>query len=249
MDTLKNTICLFDVDGTVTPPRQRVTQEMEECLQWLKTKVAVGLVGGSDLSKISEQMSVSKQDITQRYDYVFSENGLVAHKFGKLVSKENIVHYMGEECLQSFINFALKAMSEIKLPCKRGTFVEFRSGLINVSPVGRSCSQLEREQFFEYDQKYGVREELVRMFQEKFADAGLCFVIGGQISIDVFPVGWDKRYCLNHLEAEGFTTIHFFGDKTEPGGNDYEIYNDIRTIGHSVTSPRETIQLLGQLFN
>lgn len=242
-------MCLFDVDGTLTYPRQRITQEMEECLQWLKSKVAVGLVGGSDLSKISEQMSLSKQDVTQRYDYVFTENGLVAHKFGKLVSKESIVSYMGEECLQSFINFALKAMSEISLPCKRGNFIEFRSGLINVSPVGRSCSQNEREQFFEYDKKHGIRKELVRLFTEKFADFGLCFVIGGQISIDVFPAGWDKRYCLKHLEAEGFNTIHFFGDRTEPGGNDHEIYEDQRTKGHAVSSPRDTIQQLRQLFD
>jgi len=249
MDNLTKTMCLFDVDGTVTFPRQRVTQEMEDCLQWLKSKVVVGLVGGSDLSKISEQMSFSNQDVTQRYDYVFSENGLVAHKHGKLVRKENIVNYMGEDCLQSFINFALRAMSDISLPCKRGTFIEFRSGLINVSPVGRSCSQQEREQFFEYDQKHGIRKELVRLFQEKFADSGLCFVIGGQISIDVFPAGWDKRYCLKHLEAEGFSTIHFFGDKTERGGNDHEIYADPRTIGHSVSSPLDTMQQLRQLFS
>ncbi len=34
---------------------------------------------------------------------------------------------------------------------RRGTFIEFRKGLINVCPVGRSCSQEERIQFNEYD--------------------------------------------------------------------------------------------------
>ena len=38
--------------------------------------------------------------------------------------------------------------------------------------------------------------------------------IGGQISFDCFPTGWDKTYCLRHVEKEGYTTIHFFGDKT-----------------------------------
>lgn len=42
-------------------------------------------------------------------------------------------------------------MSNIKLPVKRGTFIEFRKGMLNVCPVGRSCSQEERVQFFEYD--------------------------------------------------------------------------------------------------
>lgn len=39
---------------------------------------------------------------------------------------------------------------------------------------------------------------------------------GGQISIDVFPDGWDKRYCLRHVENDGYKTIYFFGDKTMP---------------------------------
>ncbi len=33
----------------------------------------------------------------------------------------------------------------------RGTFVEFRNGMINISPIGRNCSQDEREAFEKYD--------------------------------------------------------------------------------------------------
>ena len=58
---------------------------------------------------------------------------------------------MGEERLQKFINFTLSELSKITLPAKRGNFIEFRNGLINVCPVGRSCSQEERDQFGEYD--------------------------------------------------------------------------------------------------
>ena len=82
------------------------------------------------------------------------------------------------------------------------------------------------------------------------------FSIGGQISFDVFPAGWDKTYCLKHLEDEAkrpggieYTTIHFFGDKTFKGGNDYEIYEDPRTIGHSVRSPDDTAAELRKLFD
>jgi phosphomannomutase len=42
------------------------------------------------------------------------------------------------------------------------------------------------------------------------------YISGGQISIDVFPDGWDKRYALRHLENEGIKTYYFFGDKTNP---------------------------------
>ena len=33
----------------------------------------------------------------------------------------------------------------------RGTFIEFRSSMINICPVGRSCSQAERDEFSAFD--------------------------------------------------------------------------------------------------
>ena len=45
-----------------------------------------------------------------------------------------------------------------------------------------------------------------------------------------------------------YTTIHFFGDKTFKGGNDFEIFDDPRTIGHSVENPEDTMEQLRKLF-
>jgi phosphomannomutase len=88
------------------------------------------------------------------------------------------------------------------------------------------------------------------------SERGNRYSIGGQISFDVFPTGWDKRYCLQHLENEAkqpggveYTTIHFFGDKTFEGGNDWEIYSDPRTIGHSVKDPDDTMAQIKKLFD
>ena len=43
-------LCLFDVDGTLTPARQQVSNEMLDVLKALREHVAIGFVGGSDLS-------------------------------------------------------------------------------------------------------------------------------------------------------------------------------------------------------
>ena len=88
----------------------------------------------------------------------------------------------------------------------------------------------------------------MNQLREKFASYNLTYSIGGQISFDVFPVGWDKRYALQHVEKEGFKEIHFFGDKTHKGGNDHEIYEDPRTIGHAVTCPEDTMKIVNELF-
>ena len=63
-------------------------------------------------------------------------------------------------------------------------------------------------------QIHGVRATFVKVLKEKFADHNLTYSIGGQISFDVFPTGWDKTYCLRHVEDESFEEIYFFGDKT-----------------------------------
>ena len=49
-----------------------------------------------------------------------------------------------------FLNFGLQYLSGVDCPVKRGTFFEFRTGMINVSPVGRNCSQDERMAFNAY---------------------------------------------------------------------------------------------------
>ena len=45
-----------------------------------------------------------------------------------------------------------------------------------------------------------------------------------------------------------FETIHFFGDKAYQGGNDWEIYEDKRTVGHKVENPEDTMRQLKELF-
>uniref|UniRef100_A0A8C3I6G2 Phosphomannomutase n=1 Tax=Chrysemys picta bellii TaxID=8478 RepID=A0A8C3I6G2_CHRPI len=97
-------------------------------------------------------------------------------------------------------------------------------------------------------QKERIREKFVAALQREFAGKGLRFSRGGMISFDVFPEGWDKRYCLDILNDEQFDTIHFFGNETTPGGNDYEIYDDPRTVGHSVQSPQDTVRRCREIF-
>ncbi|POI34450.1 hypothetical protein CIB84_001801 [Bambusicola thoracicus] len=186
-------LCLFDVDGTLTPARQKIEPEVDRFLQELRGRVQIGVVGGSDYSKIAEQLGEG-DEVVDKFDYVFAENGTV-----------------------------------------QGTFIEFRNGMLNISPIGRSCSLEERIEFSELDKR-------------EFAGKGLRFSRGGMISFDVFPEGWDKRYCLNVLDDERFDTIHFFGNETTPGGNDYEIYDDPRTVGHSVQSPQDTVQRCREIF-
>jgi len=164
------------------------------------------------------------------------------------LEKNSIKDFLGEDKLKKFINFTLHKLADIDIPKKRGTFIEFRTGMLNISPIGRNCSYEERLEFNKFDEEHHIREKLIKDLQAEFNNYDLKFSIGGQISIDVFPNGWDKTYCLRYVEKE-FKTIHFFGDKTMPGGNDYEIFSDKRVIGHTVLNPEDTQKTLSSLFH
>lgn len=243
----RRTLCLFDVDGTLTAARQKIDAEVDEFLQQLRQRVEIGVVGGSDYSKIAEQLGEGDQ-VVRKFDYVFAENGTVQYKNGELLSRQAIQDHLGEELLQDLINFCLNYIALLRLPKKRGTFIEFRNGMLNISPIGRSCTPEERVEFSELDKRERIREKFVAALQRQFAGKGLRFTRGGMISFDVFPEGWDKRYCLGILDDESYDTIHFFGNETSPGGNDYEIYADPRTVGHTVSCPQDTVRRCRELF-
>ena len=246
----KRHLVLFDVDGTLTPSRLKVSDQMIDTIRALKKvpNIDIGIVGGSNLDKQEEQLG---NDVLALFDYVFSENGLVAFKNvdgeSQLIEKTSIVKHMGEEQFQKLVNNLLAYMAKITIPVKRGTFIECRTGMINVCPVGRSCSQDERMEFFRYDKEHEIRETLVNELSGVFSDMKLTASIGGQISIDVFPTGWDKTYCLKYIDAK-YDKIYFFGDKTYAGGNDHEIFLHARTIAYTVKSPQDTMNYLRELF-
>ncbi|CEP07514.1 hypothetical protein [Parasitella parasitica] len=240
-----DTIVLFDVDGTLTPARDFIRDDMKKTLQNLKKKVVIGFVGGSDISKQYEQLG---DTILEDFDFCFAENGLTAYRSGKQLASQSFIQWIGDEEYTKLANFCLRYIADMELPKKRGTFIEFRNGMINISPIGRNCSREERNEFEKYDLERGLRKKFVEELKKEFSHLALTYSIGGQISFDVFPTGWDKTYCLKHLKDEGFKTIHFFGDKTFKGGNDYEIFSHPDVDGHSVKNPEDTIRILGELF-
>lgn len=242
------TLLLFDIDGTLTESRKVIKENMVSCLKKAASfkEIDIATVGGSDLPKAQEQL----QSAIDLLKFVFTENGLVYLDEKKELHKvDKISTYLGYDKLKEFVNFCLKYICELDIPIKTGTFLELRTGILNISPIGRNCTQEERDAFVVYNKEHHIlekfRETLVKNFSEKF---GLEISIGGQISFDVYPIGWDKRYCLRFLEKL-YDNIIFFGDKGYYGGNDYEIITDDRiTRGVRVKNPEETIEFIEKII-
>lgn len=142
-------------------------------LSQLRHKVAIGFVGGSDLAKQQEQIGTSTINVTTLFDFCFAENGLTAYKLGSPLTSNSFINYIGEDRYKELVKFILHYVADLDIPVKRGTFIEYRNGMINVSPIGRNASVSERDEYERFDKEHKIRETFVKALQDKFGDYGL----------------------------------------------------------------------------
>lgn len=119
-------VVLFDLDGTLTPPRLPAHPEMLDVLKRLKKYVHIGIVTGSNEAKMVEQLH-AVQNLCDVTDYIFPENGTVARLHGTPLGQDySLLDFLGEEKLQNMIRFILHYIADLDIPAKRGTFIEYR---------------------------------------------------------------------------------------------------------------------------
>ena len=152
---------------------QTVSPEMLQLLSQLRHKVAIGFVGGSDLAKQQEQLGTSSIPVITLFDFGFAENGLVAYRMGVPLASHSFIKWIGEDNYKRLVRFILHYVADLDIPIKRGTFVEFRNGMVNVSPVGRNASVQERNDFENYDLEHRVRAKFIEAVRNEFPDLGL----------------------------------------------------------------------------
>lgn len=146
---------------------------MLQLLSELRHKVVIGFVGGSDLAKQQEQLGTPSIPVTTLFDYCFAENGLTAIRMGVPMASQSFIGWLGQEKYQKLAKFCLRYIADLNIPVMTGTFVEFRNGMINVSPVGRNASTAERNAYEAYDKQHGIRPAFVEALKKEFPDYGL----------------------------------------------------------------------------
>ena len=213
---------IFDVDGTLTPSRLPMTKEFQKFFkQWIK-KNKFYLVTGSDLPKLQEQLNY----LDIEAEGIFTCCG---NQFWK--PDPSIVNTSAELIYDNKFEMTNKLKSSLEVmlmssqyPHRYGNHIEDRGSMVNFSIVGRNCTQEQREKYYEWDKEKGERRKMSIFLKNKFKD--LDAVIGGQISIDIYPKGNDKSQVLNVIEQERLVPPNeyiFIGDGIENGGNDYPL--------------------------
>ena len=209
-------IYIFDVDGTLTPSRLQMTEKFSKFFDKWSNENKYYLVTGSDLDKTKEQLPIAYID---KAEAIFTCCGNQMWKDNKLI-------YDNKFELTSKLKNTLEVMLiSSQYPHRYGNHIEDRGSMVNFSIVGRNCTQEQREHFFKWDNEKDERKKISAFIKHKFKD--LDAVIGGQISIDIYPKGMDKSQIIEHIEDidEKYCPDKyiFIGDRTMEGGNDYPL--------------------------
>jgi phosphomannomutase len=215
-------IFIFDVDGTLTPSRLPMTKEFQKFFkQWIK-KNKFYLVTGSDLPKLQEQMCFF--DIEAEGIFTCCGNQFWLPNPSVPIQSADLIYDNKFKVPRKLNKLLGTILSNSRYPHRYGNHIEDRGSMVNFSIVGRDCTQEQREEYFEWDKENGERKIIANAVKEKFPD--LDAVIGGQISIDIYPKGNDKSQVLNVIEQERLvppSEYIFIGDGIENYGNDYPL--------------------------
>ena len=140
-------------------------------------------------------------------------------------------------------------MKQYQLPYT-GTFIQYRGSMLNWCPIGRDSTEKERNAWIEKDRLDDIRNIYVENMRHNLKALGLHISLGGSTSFDIFPIGWDKTYVLNHLSE--YRNIIFVGDSCQHGGNDYELFCKLKQKAYcdsfEVKNYLDTIDLIKNLI-
>ena len=231
---------IFDVDGTLTPPRQRMTDDMIFSFLEFSKNNSYYLLTGSDSPKIRQQMPDS---VLSRSDGYFTCMGNEFYEGDNLVYRNEFIAPI--QLKNRLLDFKISS----SCPNKKKDYLEIRTGMVNFSTLGRNCSKLERDAYEKWDKENGERLRIVKELEKEFS--GFEFKIGGQISIDIFPRGKDKSYALKFLQNNKSIRpkdMIYFGDKCSEKGNDYSAKIFLKRNGgkfYCVNSYQDVKSLIG----
>ena len=266
-----NKVYIFDVDGTLTPSRRQMMGEFKKYfVEWSK-KNFFFLVTGSDIEKLDEQVPHEVLMYSQAIFtcagnemWVFDKDNTSSFRRNGSSFPFTRVYKNEFNPPQELIEYLEEKLKSSKYHHRAGNHIEDRGSMLNFSIVGRNCSLMERENYFKWDIKEGERKEISRAIGFRWPE--LEAVIGGQISIDIYPKGKDKSQILFYinkilnrkLSSTGIKghsyygiQYNFIGDRIHEGGNDYPLAEALSknnySKSHQTEGPEHTQQILEKL--
>lgn len=207
-EDIRNTVFLFDIDGTLNKSQDLLSEEMQCRLQRLTRHFNVYFVTGNGYTKSIDMLGGS----ISHFSGIFVNNADELRTMrGKLMWGDTETPELPVK-LEDTLRYLLGTAGEQHA----GNRIEWRNPrMLNFSYIGRFASKEMRKA---HDASW--RHETIDFL--KIGYPNIEAVAGGSISLDIYSKGADKSRACKYINKLGKKFI-FFGDKTEPGGNDYPV--------------------------
>ena len=251
---------LFDMDGTLTPARKKMSYDVLSVLEELqRVGWEIGIISGSDMNYIEQQcdllFDLTPIDVTKIH--FLPCNGTKYYKNFKKVWEHDMVSKLSSQIVKSIMRQLLIYQNSIFTAhpdmALTGNFFQMRGSVLNWCPIGRNASQLQRNDWSVLDAKYSIRNNYIDAFRKVFNQNLVTIKLGGETSFDIYPAGWNKTFPLNKTPFVSYNQIYFAGDRCHSKGNDEELYNYLKEKNNcdsfQVDNPKETIELIKKILS
>lgn len=233
------TIFIADMDGTLTPARLRMTEEFAKFLERFIDKHIFYIVSGSDLKKVKEQLP---PNIIGNCAGLYCSMGNEFYLKNELIYRNKFVP--DDSLISKLETYRDNTKYQGKL---YENYIEQRPGMVNFSVLGRNCPQQARDEYKEWDNVHLERAKIARELVNLYPDYDIS--VGGNISIDIVPRGFGKEQIARKLRSKYKNEkIVFLGDRTEKGGNDYSLAQELLKLGNAqivpVNGPNDALKFL-----
>ncbi len=226
-------ILAFDIDQTLniakTPIPPEMAETLTECLNYFEICPISGQKFEQFLIQIVDELkkaNVTEEQLTHLH--LFVAQGTQYYRY-------NLEQHDWEQVY----NYPLKAEDAVKITTvleesakelgyweadrlKPGDeIIENRLSQVTFSALGQAMGTSEK---YDWDPDMKKRQAIVAKCQEKLPD--FLYEIGGTTSINVAAPGMNKEFGMKHLLEElkaEKSDVLYFGDMTQPGGNDYPV--------------------------
>jgi hypothetical protein len=217
----------FDLDDTLAITKSPIDDRMAEVLPRILDYYDVCVISGGKFDQFEQQivnrLSASPEQLRKlhlmptcgtryyRYD-TYSKKWTLVYAENLSEQQKKTIKKVLEEAARKLGYWEDKPYGEI---------IEDRGSQITYSALGQ---QAPAEMKYGWDPD-GLKKNAIRDYAAKQLN-GLEVRVGGTTSVDVTIIGIDKAYGMKKLMQLleiGKEDILFFGDKLDPGGNDYPV--------------------------
>ncbi len=248
---LKKKVLAFDIDQTLNIAKTPIPPEMAEvlarCLDYFEICPISGQKFEQFLIQIVEPLKKAGATDTQlTHLHLFVAQGTQYYKYTDSAWQQVYNYPLQDEDVVKITTVLEEAAKELgyweenKLQ-EGDEIIENRLSQVTFSALGQKAPTDVK---YSWDPDTQKRQKIVAKCREKLPD--FLYEIGGTTSINVAAPGMNKEFGMSHLLEElkvAKGDVLYFGDMTQPGGNDYPVVQmGIETI--TVRSHEDTLYAL-----